>query len=204
MGDTLMGHGVHGGIAEDGLAGAGGGGVALIARLGVSRQQIADARQAVHEGQGLGGAFLPAPGAAAVRAAGEAEAAADLIRQQAIHAVKVGRHMMPHGGDPHPARAKKAGEQGGAQPIHDFTQHYQGRHGRAVGRTVPHLVQRRRMAEAFRHRVDMAHGFRAVMPDFWNILFALHTKFLSGLRPSPAPRTRRPTRGGGVLTAFFP
>ena len=159
MGDAVMHHGVHGGIAEDGLAGAGGRGVALVARLGIPGQLVADVRQLVHEGQRqLAAVALTVLAAFALALAGEGDAALDLLGQQTVDAVQIGGQMMAHGFPPDARGPEIAGEQGGPQAIHDLVQPVQGRHGHAAGRTMPDLVQGFGMAKTVDHGIQPLHG----------------------------------------------
>ncbi len=187
MGDAVMQHGVHGGIAENGLAGAGGRRVALVGGLGVARQQAADLRQALHEIQSLGRTFVFTGSAGLGRLpalAGKTEAARDLLAQQVVDGIQIGRKVIAHGLAPDPGWAEISRKNGRAQALHYFPQRVQRRHGRALGRAVPDNIQRGGMAEALHHRIQFRHGHGLVVICFAHGAYPVVFPFVHGLWPA--------------------
>ena len=199
VGDAVMHHGVHGGIAEDGLARAGGRGVAFVARLGIPGQLVADVRQLVHEGQRqLAAVALAVLAALALARAGEGDAALDLLGQQPVDAVQVGGQMMAHGFAPDARGPEIAGEQRCPQAIHDLAQPVQGRHGHAAGRTVPDLVQGFGMAKTVDHGIQALHGVgrRSVLKNAHNHLRHVFSRIVHGR--GPQGKGKRAPAGGSA------
>ena len=162
MGDAVVNNGVHGGIAENGLARARGRGIPVIGRLGVAHQLAANLRQLIHELQGAFLAALLAVSAEIVALAGETEAALNLLGQLPVNAVEVGGHVVAYGFAPDTGGAIEAGEKSHPQSLHDFLEAFQRRHGFAVGRIMPDRVQRFRLAEFLAHLSEAAHSDKVI------------------------------------------
>lgn len=162
MGDAVVNNGVHGGVAENGLARARGRRIPVIGRLGVAHQLAAYLGQLIHELQGAFLAALLAVRAEVVALAGEAEAALYLLGQLTVNTVEVGGHVVAYGLTPDTGGSVEAGEKSHPQALHDFLEAFQRRHGLAVGRIMPDRVQRFRLAEFLAHLSEAAHSDKVI------------------------------------------
>ena len=157
--DAVVRHGEQRGVTENGFPGAGRGGIALIGRLGVGRQQPADVGEALHELHGLAhGHFFAAHAVGGVACTGEAAAAPDLFGQLAENGVQIGREVVAHGFHMHAGNAEIAGKERGLEARHDLAEFFERGHGGIVQRMVQNRLKRGRRAQLFHDEIQIGHG----------------------------------------------
>ena len=157
--DAVVRHGEQRGVTENGFPGAGRGGIALIGRLGVGREQPADVGEALHELHGLAhGHFFAAHAVGGVACTGEAAAAPDLFGQLAENGVQIGREVVAHGFHMHAGNAEIAGKERGLEARHDLAEFFERGHGGIVQRMVQNRLKRGRRAQLFHDEIQIGHG----------------------------------------------
>ena len=141
------------------VSGAGRGGIALIGRLGVGRQQPADVGEALHELHGLAhGHFFATHAVGGVACTGEAAAAPNCSASLRKMEVQIGREVVAHGFHMHAGNAEIAGKERGLEARHDLAEFFERGHGGIVQRMVQNRLKRGRRAQLFHDEIQIGHG----------------------------------------------
>ena len=138
MGDTVVGHGPDGRVAENGFTMGFGRRVAVICRFHVREQVLSNLRQLGDEAacKCMRAVFAIYATIGFRFVAYKTVAAVDLICQVTFDSIKLGADVIGHGVRRHLGRPIVTGKEHRAEVLDNPREHFYGRHGRVFGISV--------------------------------------------------------------------